>query len=68
MKRTLPKVYACPRCGVIAVRVARKPDGLLSIACGSCGLSQEMPLEGKREPIDLYNEFVDRFMAGRIGM
>ena len=48
--------------------MARKPDGLLSIACGSCGLSQEMPLEGKREPIDLYNEFVDRFMAGRIGM
>jgi transcription elongation factor Elf1 len=51
---------------MISVRVAIT-DGNASIGCGSCGLSLEYTVGPKKEPIDIYNEFVDKFMAGRIG-
>jgi transcription elongation factor Elf1 len=51
---------------MIAVRVSIN-EGNASIGCGSCGLSLEYTVGPKKEPIDIYNEFVDKFMAGRIG-
>ena len=61
-KRTLPKIYSCPRCGVVSVRVSIKESTAL-VACGSCSLKQEYPMIGKKESIDIYNEFIDRFMS-----
>ena len=66
VKRTLPKVFSCPRCGVIAVRVSRTGDSD-TVACGSCGLKYSYSPPPKKENIDLYNEFVDMFMAGKVG-
>lgn len=37
------------------------------VACGSCGLREEYMISGKKEPIDIYNDFVDRFVAGLAG-
>ncbi|MEM4297122.1 MAG: hypothetical protein QW815_01980 [Nitrososphaerota archaeon] len=62
VKKKLPKVFACPRCGFVSIRLSTKASSVL-IACGSCGLREEYSLSGKKEPIDIYNEFVDRFVA-----
>ena len=65
MKKTLPKVFTCPNCGMVTVRL--QPEGETTvISCGSCGESQTIPNRGK-EPIDIYNEFVDRFNLGQTG-
>ncbi|MCZ7397006.1 MAG: hypothetical protein O8C59_00620 [Candidatus Methanoperedens sp.] len=66
VKKTLPKVFACPRCGMIAVRVTPVEDSIVRIACGSCNLSLQYDLTVKKEPVDVYNEFVDRFMRGGV--
>jgi len=66
VKKTLPKVYTCPRCGVASIRVSLKEDNIAKIVCGSCGLKYDYPLEAKKQPIDVYNEFVDKFMPGRL--
>ena len=65
VKKTLPKVFTCPNCGMVAVRLQPKDETTI-ISCGSCGISQEISNRGK-EPIDIYNEFVDRFNSAQIG-
>lgn len=65
VKRTLPKVYSCPRCGVVAVRVSGEEG---KVACASCGLTYTFSVTPKRDRIDIYNEFVDMFMAGKVGV
>lgn len=49
------------------MRVTKREESLFSIACGSCGLSEQYPFDAKTEPIDLYNRFVDKFMSGAVG-
>jgi transcription elongation factor Elf1 len=66
VKKTLPKVYTCPQCGMVSIRVFFKEDNLARIVCGNCGLKHDYSLETKRQPIDIYNEFVDEFMSGRL--
>jgi transcription elongation factor Elf1 len=66
VKKTLPKVFTCPNCGMVAVRLQPKEDTTI-ISCGSCGISQEISSRGK-EPIDIYNEFVDKFNLGQTGV
>ncbi len=51
---------------MIAVRVTHTGD-FDTVACGSCGLKYNYSPPPKKEPIDVYNEFVDRFMAGKVG-
>lgn len=36
------------------------------ISCGNCRLTLEYEFSGRKEVIDIYNEFVDQFMAGKI--
>jgi transcription elongation factor Elf1 len=65
VKKTLPKVFTCPNCGMVSVRLEPKEETTI-ISCGSCGLSKEISNRGK-EPIDIYNEFVDSFNKGQAG-
>ena len=65
VRKTLPKVFTCPNCGMVAVRLQPKEETTI-ISCGSCGTSQEISSGGK-EPIDIYNEFIDRFNSGQTG-
>ena len=51
---------------MIAVRVTPIQSGTIRIACGSCNLSLQYDLTVKKEPVDVYNEFVDRFMRGGV--
>ncbi|MEM3437222.1 MAG: hypothetical protein QXP55_01630 [Nitrososphaerales archaeon] len=66
IKKTLPKVYACPKCGVVSIRVFFKEENLVKIVCGNCGLKYDYVIETKKHPIDVYNEFVDKFVSGRL--
>ena len=74
--RKLPKVYNCPNCGKASMRINRKPikeeqliiqPGMpkrtmydVKVLCGDCNISKDY--ESRKEPIDLYNDFVDWFM------
>lgn len=51
---------------MISVRVIQGEEGTVRIACGSCNLSLQYDLTVKKEPVDVYNEFVDRFMRGGV--
>jgi transcription elongation factor Elf1 len=66
IKKALPKVFGCPRCGMISVRVIPNQTNIIKIACGSCNLSLQYELTIKKEPVDVYNEFVDRFMRSGV--
>lgn len=64
-KRTLPKVFSCPQCGMISVRILRNPKEKSKIVCGSCGLRWEEAAISNRESIDVYNQFIDEFTMKR---
>ncbi|MFN3621461.1 MAG: hypothetical protein ACK4TI_01070 [Nitrososphaerales archaeon] len=66
VRKTLPKVFSCPNCGVSGVRVQIKGEHLALISCGNCKLKFNHEFTGRKEVIDIYNEFVDLFMAGKI--
>jgi transcription elongation factor Elf1 len=67
-RRTLPKVFACPRCGVVAVRITSQKDEasqdyITVVACGNaaCKLRREFRFATEKPEIDVYNTFVDDF-------
>jgi len=66
IKKTLPKVFGCPNCGVSAVKVHVIETNKAKISCGNCRLILDYEFAGRKEVIDIYNEFVDQFMAGKI--
>jgi len=68
-KRALPKVFSCPRCGVVAVRITSQEDTVSQdhitvVACGnaSCRLRREFRFATEKPAIDVYNTFVDEFV------
>lgn len=64
VKRAIPNILRCPKCGAISVKVIKNEDSW-TVICGNCGLKYQKP-ESKQEYIDIYNEFVDAFNAGKI--
>ena len=74
--RKLPKVYNCPNCGKVSMRINRtkikeeklniqlgsskRPLYNVTVLCGDCNISKDY--ESRKEKIDLYNDFVDWFM------
>jgi transcription elongation factor Elf1 len=51
---------------MISVKVSMKEDSSALVACGSCNLRQEYLMTRKKEPIDIYNEFIDKFMSSGV--
>lgn len=78
VRRTLPRVFACPRCGMVTVRITSHEDDtsqdfVYVVSCGNpaCGdkvgeefkrTRRELRYQSKRDDIDVYNTFVDDFM------
>lgn len=60
-------MFSCPKCGVVAVKITSHSSNI-HIACGNidCRLTYTRESSRPKEHIDIYNEFVDEFMAGRI--
>jgi transcription elongation factor Elf1 len=68
--KTLPTVFACPRCGLISIRITSDQDPasqdfVFRVTCGNpnCPLhaGREMRYSTKRANIDVYNTFVDDY-------
>tara|TARA_B100001971_G_C18180860_1_gene532695 strand:- start:280 stop:516 length:237 start_codon:yes stop_codon:yes gene_type:complete len=65
-KKSLPKVFSCPQCGMFSIRVLIDPETESKIVCGSCKLTWKKENTTKKpEAIDVYNKFVDEFVLGR---
>jgi transcription elongation factor Elf1 len=62
VKKKLPTVFTCPRCGEEAVRVTiDKQTGNATVLCALCQLKDEFPAHPAAQPIDVYSYFTDRF-------
>ena len=70
IKKSLPKVFLCPNCGMSSIRIKLQIDDFI-VTCGSCNLTpsdkwltnQKLNLK-KKEPVDIFNAFVDDYMSG----
>lgn len=66
IRRSLPKVFACPHCGNITIRITSEEDQeshdrVYHIACGTCGVKRDYRYPAVKADIDVYNTFVDDF-------
>jgi transcription elongation factor Elf1 len=62
VKKKLPTVFTCPRCGEEAVRVTiDKQTGHATVLCALCQLKDDFPAHPAAQMIDVYSYFTDRF-------
>ncbi len=62
IKKKLPTVFVCPRCGEEAVRVSiAKDTGKAVVLCALCSLKDEFQAHPAAQMIDVYSYFTDRF-------
>lgn len=65
VRRTLPALYLCPRCGknTVKANINKKREKAVVI-CSNCGLKASYPSTSKMDEVDAYCRFVDNFYAG----
>ena len=62
IKKKLPTVFICPRCGEEAVRVTiAKDTGKATVMCALCQLKDEFQAHPAAQMIDVYSFFADKF-------
>jgi len=62
IKRKLPELFLCPKCGKNTVKVNIDPKHEIArVVCGDCGLRGEFHTADRVEPIDIYCIFIDQF-------
>ncbi|HYY92271.1 MAG TPA: transcription elongation factor 1 family protein [Candidatus Dormibacteraeota bacterium] len=62
VKKKLPTVFICPRCGEEAVRVTiAKDTGHATVLCALCNLKDDFPAHPAAQAIDVYSYFTDKF-------
>jgi transcription elongation factor Elf1 len=62
VKKKLPTVFMCPRCGEEAVRVTiAKDTGKAVVLCAMCQLKDEFQAHPAAQAIDVYSYFTDKF-------
>jgi transcription elongation factor Elf1 len=66
VKKTLPKIFVCPRCGGNSVKVIISSGGKALVKCSLCGLNAELEAQPNTQPVDLYCRFTDLFYAGKL--
>ncbi|MFW9942816.1 MAG: hypothetical protein ACFFFT_17410 [Candidatus Thorarchaeota archaeon] len=61
VKKKLPKVFECPKCGENTIRVTiSRESKLATVQCGSCGIKEEFQISKSNEEIDVYCLFTDK--------
>lgn len=65
VRRTLPELYLCPRCGKNTVKATiSKKREIAVVVCSSCGLNTSFPSTPGMGDVDAYCRFVDIFYEG----
>jgi transcription elongation factor Elf1 len=68
LRKQIPKIFSCPKCGVIAVNVVMvKKKHIATVNCGKCNLKAEFPTAPVDQAIDIYCKFTDKFNVGELG-
>ena len=73
IRKTLPKIFGCPRCGSISVRIVtlknESNQEYYHIVCGNdkCHLTDNITTSQVPDIIDAYNKFIDDFNKKIIG-
>lgn len=67
VKKRIPSVFECPRCGIrgVTVEISRE-KGSVIVKCGGCGLMEEFENVDIYKPVDFYNMFVDDYYEGKL--
>ena len=64
LKKQLPKIFLCPKCGKEAITVdLNKGQGTAIVKCRNCGLTQELSTKPAFKEIDAYCLFTDRYYS-----
>lgn len=64
LKKQLPKIFLCPKCGKEAITVdLQKGRETAIVKCRTCGLTEELVTKPAFEEIDIYCLFTDRFYS-----
>jgi transcription elongation factor Elf1 len=67
IRKTIPKIFTCPKCGIQAVSVIEnKASEKVKVVCGNCGLSTELEYVRNMENVDYFNRFADKYHSGEI--
>ena len=62
VRRTLPELYLCPRCGKNTVKAGiNKSEGKATVICSNCSLRSSFISTGNMVPVDAYCTFVDQY-------
>lgn len=62
IKRKLPDLYVCPKCGQNTVKAAiNKKDSTGLVICSSCNLHEKFPVTPKMSSVDAYCKFIDNY-------
>jgi transcription elongation factor Elf1 len=62
-KKTVPKVFQCPKCGhrTIKMKKGSKTDTSATLVCGFCRLEKRVSFNEIFEPVDAYGELIDLY-------
>jgi transcription elongation factor Elf1 len=62
VRRTLPELYLCPRCGKNTVKASiNKSTSMATVICSSCSLRSSFAAKTNMASVDAYCIFVDHF-------
>lgn len=65
VKKTIPKIFACPNCGEKSLSVTiDKESGIAVIKCGRCSISDNVKVVSIEDIVDAYGKFIDRYYGG----
>lgn len=62
MKKSIPKIFACPSCGekTLGIDIDREA-GTATIKCGRCNIEEVIIISAVEQAIDAYGKYIDRY-------
>lgn len=62
VKKTIPKIFACPNCGEKSLSVIIDKENYIAIVkCGRCNISDSVEIVSIEDAVDAYGKFIDRY-------
>ncbi|MEM1804394.1 MAG: hypothetical protein QXI77_00155 [Nanopusillaceae archaeon] len=62
VKKTIPKIFACPNCGEKSLSVTiDKENKVAVIKCGKCSISDSVEIASIEDTVDAYGKFIDKY-------